>query len=81
MIGVDELGAALARLTVAEVMAEHSPTDAIASFQHDHVDTSLHQHVGASQTGEPTADDRHIELFNAHELISKQIKRVWAARR
>jgi ABC-type sugar transport system ATPase subunit len=39
VIGVDELGAALARLTVAEVMAEHSPTDAIAQgigmvFQH-----------------------------------------------
>ena len=72
MIGVDELGAALARLTVAEVMAEHSPTDTIASLQHDHVDASLHQHVGASQTSEPTADDRHVDLSTVRAHSSSQ---------
>jgi hypothetical protein len=52
-------------------MTEHSPTDAIASFQHNDVDTSPHQDIGTSQTGEATADDRHLEMLDAHEKLMR----------
>src|SRR6185295_7814011 len=85
MIGVDELSAALACLTVAEVVAEHSPTNTIASLQHHDLDTALHQHVGASQTGDATADDRHLGLPDGHETLTSsrlvQLRTAWVARR
>jgi hypothetical protein len=66
VIGIDELCAALACLAIGEVMAEHAPTNSIASLQHDDARAAGDQRFGAPQTGEPTTDDHNVELALTH---------------
>ena len=61
MVRVDELGAAFARLPVGEAMAEHPPTDTMTSFEHDCVDPTRDEFVGATQPRQTTPDDGDVD--------------------
>jgi hypothetical protein len=61
VVGIDELGATFARLSIAELVAEHPPADSVTGFENDNVEASLDQNIGAPQPGEAAADDRYVE--------------------
>lgn len=68
MVGIDELGTALARLPVSEPVTEHPSTNSVSRLEDDDVKAFGDEHIGTPQAGETAADDRHVE----HVSVSSQ---------